>query len=225
VLTHSELVALEKARWTRKPWRIRTRVPGLVLARPHGLCAVRLANVRISASAVTRRFQIDGIRLQLKPGRWPQGALDIVTAGTLARSTSLPLDDADDVLPRSACARRPPARSRSNESRCTECRRRVRGGCRRQVDGTAGLPSIPEMSSALGQLRLVPKPDHSRILPVSNDAVCGAPLSLHVNPRPADRSAARIDNPSGIAALSEPSNGSLDLARASRPPSRAPATI
>ena len=55
--------------------------------------------------------------------------------------------------------------------------------------------------------------------------MCGAPLSLHVNPRPADRSAARIDNPSGIAALSEPSNGSLDLARASRPPSRAPATI
>ena len=34
---------------------------------------------------------------------------------------------------------------------------RVKGGCRRQVDGTAGLPSAPEMPCARRQLRLVPK--------------------------------------------------------------------
>ena len=33
---------------------------------------------------------------------------------------------------------------------------RVTGGCRRQVDGTAGPPSAPELPSALRQLRLVP---------------------------------------------------------------------
>ena len=34
----------------------------------------------------------------------------------------------------------------------------VKGGCRCQVDGTAGLPSVPELSCAPKQLRLVPKP-------------------------------------------------------------------
>jgi hypothetical protein len=33
----------------------------------------------------------------------------------------------------------------------------VKGGCRRQVDGTAGLPSAPEMPCAPRQLRLVPE--------------------------------------------------------------------
>jgi len=37
--------------------------------------------------------------------------------------------------------------------------RQVSGGCRRQVDGTAGLPSAPEMPCAPRQLRLVPLPD------------------------------------------------------------------
>ena len=32
----------------------------------------------------------------------------------------------------------------------------VKGGCRRQVDGTAGLPSAPEMPCAPRQLRLAP---------------------------------------------------------------------
>jgi hypothetical protein len=36
---------------------------------------------------------------------------------------------------------------------------RVKGGGRGQVDGTAGLPSAPEMPSVFGQLRLVPEPD------------------------------------------------------------------
>ena len=36
---------------------------------------------------------------------------------------------------------------------------RVKGGCRRQVDGTAGLPSAPEMPCARRQLRLVPQAD------------------------------------------------------------------
>ena len=36
------------------------------------------------------------------------------------------------------------------------CRLWVTGGCRRQVDGTAGLPSAPEMPCAPGSLRLVP---------------------------------------------------------------------
>ena len=35
----------------------------------------------------------------------------------------------------------------------------VKGGYRRQVDGTAGLPSTPEMPCASWQLRLVPSPD------------------------------------------------------------------
>jgi hypothetical protein len=35
----------------------------------------------------------------------------------------------------------------------------VTGGCRRQVDGTAGLPSAPEMPCAPRQLRLVPIAD------------------------------------------------------------------
>jgi hypothetical protein len=35
----------------------------------------------------------------------------------------------------------------------------VKGGCRRQVDGTAGLPSAPEMPCASRQARLVPIPD------------------------------------------------------------------
>src|SRR5882762_5846906 len=35
----------------------------------------------------------------------------------------------------------------------------VKGGCRRQVDGTAGLPSSPDMPSAPRQLGLVPIPD------------------------------------------------------------------
>jgi hypothetical protein len=39
------------------------------------------------------------------------------------------------------------------------CRHRVRGGCRLRFDGTAGLPSAPEMPCALGQLRLVLIPD------------------------------------------------------------------
>jgi hypothetical protein len=37
------------------------------------------------------------------------------------------------------------------------CRLGVKGGCRRQVDGTAGLPSAPEMPCAPRQLRLVPQ--------------------------------------------------------------------
>jgi hypothetical protein len=45
------------------------------LARPDaGSCSVRVAEARMSGGAVTRRFQIDGIRLQLKLGRRPQGA-------------------------------------------------------------------------------------------------------------------------------------------------------
>jgi len=35
----------------------------------------------------------------------------------------------------------------------------VRGGCRREVDGTTGLPSASEMPCALRQLRFVPKAD------------------------------------------------------------------
>jgi hypothetical protein len=38
----------------------------------------------------------------------------------------------------------------------------VRGGCRRQVDGTAVLPAAPEMTCAPGQLRLVPTGDVRR---------------------------------------------------------------
>src|SRR4029077_6508157 len=33
----------------------------------------------------------------------------------------------------------------------------TKGGCRRQVDGTVGLPSAPEMPCAPGQLHLVPQ--------------------------------------------------------------------
>jgi len=36
---------------------------------------------------------------------------------------------------------------------------RVKGGCGRQVDGTAGLPSASEMPCAPSQLRLVPRTD------------------------------------------------------------------
>ena len=36
---------------------------------------------------------------------------------------------------------------------------RVKGGCRRQVDCTAGLPSAPEMPCAPRQLRFVPQAD------------------------------------------------------------------
>jgi hypothetical protein len=35
----------------------------------------------------------------------------------------------------------------------------VTGGCRRQTDATAGLPSAPKMPCVPGQLRLVPIPD------------------------------------------------------------------
>ena len=42
---------------------------------------------------------------------------------------------------------------------CREGQLRVTGGCHRQVDGTAGLPSVPEMPCAPRQLRLVPLPD------------------------------------------------------------------
>jgi hypothetical protein len=45
----------------------------------------------------------------------------------------------------------------------------VRGGCRCQVDGTAGLPSAPEMPCAPGQLRLVPK---SEVVALFNHLVC-----------------------------------------------------
>jgi hypothetical protein len=38
-------------------------------------------------------------------------------------------------------------------------RLRVKGGCGRQADGAAGLPSAPEMPCAPRQLRLVPIPD------------------------------------------------------------------
>src|SRR5439155_3035782 len=38
-----------------------------------------------------------------------------------------------------------------------QCPEGVTGGCRRQADGTAGLPSAPEMPSAPRQLRLVPR--------------------------------------------------------------------
>ena len=38
----------------------------------------------------------------------------------------------------------------------------VKGGCRHQVDGTAGLPSAPEMPCAPRQLRLVPTRDVRR---------------------------------------------------------------
>jgi hypothetical protein len=38
----------------------------------------------------------------------------------------------------------------------------VKGGCRRQVDDAAGLPSAPEMPCAPRQLRLVPNPGLGR---------------------------------------------------------------
>jgi hypothetical protein len=60
------------------------------------------------------------------------------------------------VLPRFDMAPRHPPRSRSNEAESTERRLGVKGGCRRQVDGTAGLFSTPEMPGAPRQLRLVP---------------------------------------------------------------------
>jgi hypothetical protein len=42
-------------------------------------------------------------------------------------------------------------------SRDAELPQWITGGCRRQVDGRAGLPSVPEMPSAPQQLRLVPQ--------------------------------------------------------------------
>ena len=44
-----------------------------------------------------------------------------------------------------------------SESSRADGRFRVKGGCRRQVDGTAGPPSAPEMPFAPRQLRLVPR--------------------------------------------------------------------
>jgi hypothetical protein len=35
----------------------------------------------------------------------------------------------------------------------------VKGGCGRQADGTAGLPSAPEIARVLRHLRFVPLPD------------------------------------------------------------------
>ena len=49
------------------------------------------------------------------------------------------------------------APSRNSADREVEDSFRVKGGCRRQVDGTAGLPSAPEMPCAPRQLRLVPQ--------------------------------------------------------------------
>jgi len=43
----------------------------------------------------------------------------------------------------------------------SRCLLGVKGGCRRQVDGTAGMPSAPEMPCARKQLRLVPRADFS----------------------------------------------------------------
>jgi hypothetical protein len=39
---------------------------------------------------------------------------------------------------------------------------RVKGGCRRQAGGTAGLPPAPEMPCAPRQLRLVPQNEPAR---------------------------------------------------------------
>jgi hypothetical protein len=69
-----ELVALEKRQDGQgSHGELERECPGSVLLGRASWCPVRLADVRISGSAVTRRFQIDGIRLQLKLGRRPQG--------------------------------------------------------------------------------------------------------------------------------------------------------
>jgi hypothetical protein len=71
--------------------------PRSVLLGRIGCCQIRLANVPISGSAVTRRFQIEGIRLQLKLGRRPQGARLISRQPEQLRARHrVPLDDADD---------------------------------------------------------------------------------------------------------------------------------
>jgi hypothetical protein len=75
VLTYSELVALvsgkvDKEAMANSNASARARSCS---AAPAGARS-DFADVRISGSAVTRRFQIDAIRLQLKLGRRPQSA-------------------------------------------------------------------------------------------------------------------------------------------------------
>jgi hypothetical protein len=84
-----ELVALEKRKDGQgSHGELERECPGSVLLGRASWCPVRLADVRISGSAVTRRFQIDG-----NPGTAETGqaaarrALDIVTARAFARST------------------------------------------------------------------------------------------------------------------------------------------
>jgi hypothetical protein len=56
--------------------------------------------------------------------------------------------------------------ARQGKRRDDEVARFVNGndGCRRRVDGTAGLPSAPGMPCAPRQVRLVPIPDLRRAL-------------------------------------------------------------
>jgi hypothetical protein len=57
----------------------------------------------------------------------------------------------------------------------------VKGGCRRQVDGTSGLPSAPEMPCAPRQLRLVPQTDlvQLRVIPWARMVLRCNALSLN----------------------------------------------
>jgi hypothetical protein len=85
------------------------------------------------------------------------------------------------------------------------------GGCRRQVDGTAGLPSAPEITCAPRQLRLVPVADLREAAATSwrrtAPAGCGAVRS-RTSPWLA---------PSGFrSARTHPPNASIPLAGAGR---------
>ena len=46
----------------------------------------------------------------------------------------------------------------------------AKGGCRRQADGTAGLPSAPEIPCAPRQLRLVPEHKVAALQPAARGA-------------------------------------------------------
>jgi hypothetical protein len=56
---------------------------------------------------------------------------------------------------------------------CTNASRplRVKGGCGRQADGTAGLPPAPEIPRAARHLRFVPKPDFAVIFAIESREV------------------------------------------------------
>jgi hypothetical protein len=58
----------------------------------------------------------------------------------------------------------------------------VKGGCHRQADGTAGLPSAPEMPSASRQLRLVPIADVRRTYSYRQRLASCTGLELVPNP-------------------------------------------